>query len=389
MSRLYLVLPVFLPAYVKTAALVPNRTSVEDVLFSMGQPLNESILDSYAAPPTEPLPCRTVHYMVHCSNETFKFGAFDSFDYLKIPVASPPHSGFKQSPPIQNRTTPSGERFEYFNVSTVSGSWPDSVKGEDITDLQFLGRETFEATYFVSKGTVSRFDHSWIDWGFSQEEIRTLTMSLLGGTIINSGMLVMRTSGSLANVSNLTMIFVFVASVTMVVFGLILSRNVDSAVRESRSHHRSVTKAVRYGRPGASRNETILFSINRRVANLTLVSTHVSELTDSISASTVGPGRSILKGIKVENDDITKSSARRIKALLTHMGLTATTMRAMPSSFSKRRTTHWHHQVFKGRATARWDRCQRYNGFLSPCPLFHEMEASPMTAIVTRQISCK
>ncbi|KAG0026596.1 hypothetical protein BGZ81_006227 [Podila clonocystis] len=473
-------------AYVKTISIVPNNTSVENILSGMGVQLNGSIFDSYVAPHAERLPCFTAMFEVNCSNENVTFGGFN---YVNFSLAIGPAGGVSGLPRSQSGRTPAGERFEYFNATDATGSyglaqmfvtageaeagrfydmtyssprsletcltkasldhrcvrhsigyllsktyrlflitrrvytqtftrtlsqtfnttipefidpsvnttldcsrlptlnleimcrqinslgappmyklytiqkqWRDNrgrthwdvvttrvnilanegyvnntlsltlevfhldagaeyynstlddikstraVKGNNMALLQFMGRETFEATYLVPMETVSHYNHSWVNWGFSQEDIHNLTNFLLGGTMLNSGTLMMQTPVLLANVSDLTVGFLLGASVAMVVLGLLFSRGVDSAARypitevfsmllDSRRPEEKATPSLRY----------------RRVANLTLVSSQVSE---SLARA---PNPSALKEFNVENDKKGTATAHKTKTLLLRM----------------------------------------------------------------------
>ncbi|KAG0346836.1 hypothetical protein BG005_000509, partial [Podila minutissima] len=494
LSDLYPVQSTFLPAnlkeldistaYVKTIGITPNKTSVENVLFTLGVPLNGSIFHSYVAPHAERLPCKIFQNEVHCSNEMFTFGGYL---YTNYPLAVGLSGPINKHPRIQSGETPEGEWFEYYNATIHTGSyglaemfvaaaeaeargfgdmayssprsletclirlgedhrcvrhslgyllsktyhlflitrrvytltfartlsqtfnttmpdfidpsvnttldcsrlptliletmcrqinslgappiyslytmqkrWMDqngrthwdivntrvgargnstlllffeafhldvgaeyynstiderksvyAVKDDNTALLQFMGRETFEATYSVPNNTVGRYNHSWVDWGFSKEDIHNLTNFLLGGTMLNSGTLIMQTPVLRANVSNFAVGSLFGASMIMAGLGWFFSRSVNSGVYDPITE--VLPKILDCRRPGGPKEEAIPSLRYRRVASLTLVSSQVSK------SLTLAPDRSPLQDVDVENDSKWTAATRKTKTLLLRM----------------------------------------------------------------------
>lgn len=489
LSDLYPVVPTFRPsnlkpldistAFVKTTELMPNKTSVEDILFSMGVPLNGSIFDSYVAPPTERLLCRVfrddVH--VHCSDQSFSFGG-QLLDKNSLVLA--PNAGPDGLPRLQNGTTHAGEQFQYYNATNTAGEYAlaemfvrtgeaesdryndmlfsgsrslgpcltrgfrdhrcvrhslgylfsdmvrlflitrrvytltfardlqtfdtevphfidpsvnttldcgrlptptletmcnqinslgappmdqlysmqkrsvdqngrihwdvvstmvgaqaqtmtlslmleafhldvgaeyynttlnghkfSVIENNTIAIAQIMGRETFEATYFVPNRTVGHYNHSWVDWGFSQEDVRNLNRFLIGGTLVNNGTLMMRTPELLANVSNLTVALVIVSSLVMVGLGWFFSRDIDSAVCDPITE--VLPMVLDSMLPGGSKEDDIPFVRYRRVANLTLLSPQASALSnldnDGNNEASASKAKTFLLRMEIDNDD--------------------------------------------------------------------------------------
>ncbi|KAG0277063.1 hypothetical protein BGZ96_003012 [Linnemannia gamsii] len=98
--------------------------------------------------------------------------------------------------------------------------------------LQFMGRETFEATYILNYTDVSYYNHSWIDWGFSNEDMRNLTEFLLRGTMLNNGAFVMRKPALMADISELVVAILVVSAALMICLGFYVSRKVDPMVHD-------------------------------------------------------------------------------------------------------------------------------------------------------------
>lgn len=513
LSDIYPVLPTFLPsnlkeldiftAFVKTTSLEPNKTSVENILFNMGVPLNGSVFDSYVASPAERLPCRNFQSTVYCANETFTFGGI-YYDEYSLALGLRGVDGLSR---MRNWTTPTGESFDYFNTTDSMGSYglaemfvnageaetdnfydmsyssprsletclirnskdhrcvrhslgyllsktsriflitrrvytltiarelnitfnttiptfidpsvnttldcsrlPTStletmcrqinslgapplyrlytiqqqsidqngrlhwdvintrlniqlssnaisnntfllvleafhldvgveyynstmeqkkgylaVKGDNIAYLRVRGRETFETTYIVPKRTVGFYNHSWVDWGFSKEDIHNLTDFLQGGTMLNSGTLMMRTPELLANISDLAVGLMLGASVIMVGLGFFLSRAVDSVVRDPFTE--VLPKVLDSMRPGGSKINTTTSLRYRRVANITLVPSQASPSSEqtsdpaSASAAALIPRLSPLQDVDVDNDGKRSATACKTKTLLLRMDI--------------------------------------------------------------------
>ncbi|KAG0029625.1 hypothetical protein BGZ82_007820, partial [Podila clonocystis] len=136
--------------------------------------------------------------------------------------------------------------------------------------LQFMGRETFEATYILNATEVSDYDRTWIDWGFADEDIRNLTDFLLGGTILNNGAFIMREPALLSDVSGLVVALLFLAAALMVSLGFLVSREVDSMVHDPITEVLSQVLDLKHG-VGPGEDAKAKFRMYR-VANLKLVS---------------------------------------------------------------------------------------------------------------------
>ncbi|KAG0269978.1 hypothetical protein DFQ27_001239 [Actinomortierella ambigua] len=114
---------------------------------------------------------------------------------------------------------------EHYNT-TVNYDEIDSAN--KINRMRLQGHEAFEVVHFVDNHEVDIYDRSWVDWGFSEEDIRNLTRFLTEGTMLNRGLIVMQTPKLLANVSNLVIILLFAASILMGGVGFWLSLTSDS-----------------------------------------------------------------------------------------------------------------------------------------------------------------
>ncbi|KAG0076112.1 hypothetical protein BGZ93_001369 [Podila epicladia] len=200
---------------------------------------------------------------------------------------------------------------EYYNSTLDEYKATLAVQDDNIAILQFMGRETFEATYLVPNRAVSLYNHSWVDWGFSKDDVRNLTTFLLGGTMLNSGTLMMQIPVLLANVSDLTVGFLFGASLIMVGLGWFLSRGVDSVVCDPITE--VLPKVLDYKRPNNRKEEAVPSLRYRRVANLTLVSSHISK------KFSLAPDRSPLQDVDTENDRKWTAAAHKTKTLLLRM----------------------------------------------------------------------
>ncbi|KAG0278932.1 hypothetical protein BGZ97_009663, partial [Linnemannia gamsii] len=140
--------------------------------------------------------------------------------------------------------------------------------------LQVDQQEIFEATYVVPD-SVNPFNHSWVESGFSKDDMDNLKAFLLGGTLVNSGALLIIPPSLLADVSNIAIGLLFGTSLLMVIMALILSRGVPATVRNPISE---VLQAVQASQrqdcssfnPDTSTSTITPFLRKRRVANLVL-----------------------------------------------------------------------------------------------------------------------
>lgn len=214
---------------------------------------------------------------------------------------------------------------EYYNTTLDQEKATHAVKDDNSAILRFMGRETFETTYFVPNRTVGIYNHSWVDWGFSQEDIHNLTTFLQGGTMLNSGTLMMRTPELLANVSNLTVVLTLTASIIMVGLGWFLSRGVDSEVRGPFTE--VLPKVLDSMRPAGSEREATTSLRYRRVANITLVSSQDPSSSEqasdptSASAAALIPNPSPSRDVGVDNDEKQSATACKTKNLLLRMDI--------------------------------------------------------------------
>ncbi|KAF9317098.1 hypothetical protein BG003_001210 [Podila horticola] len=136
--------------------------------------------------------------------------------------------------------------------------------------FQFMGRETFEATYILNSSAVSYYNRSWIDWGFSDKDMSNLTDFLLRGTILNNGVFVLRKPELMADVSVLVVALLFLAAALMVGLGFLVSREVGSMVHDPITEVLPQVLDLKHGvRPREDANANFR---SYRVANLKLVS---------------------------------------------------------------------------------------------------------------------
>ncbi|KAF9584203.1 hypothetical protein BGW38_007238 [Lunasporangiospora selenospora] len=140
--------------------------------------------------------------------------------------------------------------------------------------VQFIGRETFEATNILNASAVPIYDRSWINWGFSDADMHNLTDFLLRGTLLNNGVFVMRSPELLADIPNLVIALFFVVSAIMVIVGKIISIGVDPMV------HKPITEILpqlveKMRGDGPGEDGKAKFHENC-VANLTLVASKSS-----------------------------------------------------------------------------------------------------------------
>ncbi|KAG0279244.1 hypothetical protein BGZ95_001833 [Linnemannia exigua] len=141
------------------------------------------------------------------------------------------------------------------------------LKDEDRTSQ---GQELFEATYFVPS-TIDLHNHSWADWGFSQEDKKNLTDFLFGGTMLNNGTLNVIKPDLLANVSEIVVGLLFGASLLMVLLGLVVSYGTPSVVFDPITEVLYQMWASKKDFPAADKKKSSMFTLRKRqVANLVL-----------------------------------------------------------------------------------------------------------------------
>ncbi|KAF9978653.1 hypothetical protein BGZ73_001306 [Actinomortierella ambigua] len=164
---------------------------------------------------------------------------------------------------------------ELYNSQIDIGKATRALNSSSLSLTQFSGRETFEATYFVPMKEVSLYDHAWINWGFSQEDIGNMTKFLIGGTLLNSGVLMMQSPELLANISDIAVILLVGTSVVIAVLGWFVSRGVDSTVRDPITE--VLPKVLDYKQRRKPKETTFPSLRYLRVANLTLVPAQISD----------------------------------------------------------------------------------------------------------------
>ncbi|OAQ23577.1 hypothetical protein K457DRAFT_130459 [Linnemannia elongata AG-77] len=158
----------------------------------------------------------------------------------------------------------------YYNTTVNLKEAAKTVPYSNRAILQFRGRETFEATYILNFTAVPYYNHSWIDWGFSDEDTRNLTDFLLRGTILNNGAFVMRNPALMADVSGLVVALFLLAAALMVGLGFLVSREVDSMVHDPITEILPQVLDLKHGvGPREDANANLRTT---RVANLKLVS---------------------------------------------------------------------------------------------------------------------
>ncbi|KAG0279809.1 hypothetical protein BGZ95_000109 [Linnemannia exigua] len=133
------------------------------------------------------------------------------------------------------------------------------------------GQELFEATYFVP-GTVHPYNHSWANWGFSNEDMENISDFLFGGTMFNNGTLNIIKPDLLANISEVVVGLLFGASLFMVLLGLTISYGTPSIVRNPITEVLYEISAFRKGlaMDDKDKKNSIFTLRKRRVANLVL-----------------------------------------------------------------------------------------------------------------------
>ncbi|KAG0269977.1 hypothetical protein DFQ27_001238 [Actinomortierella ambigua] len=109
---------------------------------------------------------------------------------------------------------------EYYNTTVNRAELNRASKTDE---LRMQGHEAFEATYYVDNEHLDTYDHSWVDWGYSEDDIHNLTAFLTQGTMLNLGLIILQAPEFLAHVSNLAVILLFSASILMGGAGLLLS----------------------------------------------------------------------------------------------------------------------------------------------------------------------
>ncbi|KAF9379256.1 hypothetical protein CPC16_010842 [Podila verticillata] len=182
--------------------------------------------------------------------------------------------------------------------------------------LQFMGRETFEATYILNSTAVSYYNRSWIDWGFSDEDMRNLTDFLLMGTILNNGVFVMRKPALMADVSVLVVALLFLGAALMVGLGFLVSREIDSMVHDPITEVLPQVLDLKHG-VGPREDANANFR-TYRVANLELVSSkklndNGPDTTTANTNTTVAHATGIDSQQQDHADTISTSTIRRRK----------------------------------------------------------------------------
>ncbi|KAF9212978.1 hypothetical protein BGZ59_006086, partial [Podila verticillata] len=194
--------------------------------------------------------------------------------------------------------------------------------------LQFMGRETFEATYILNSTAVSYYNRSWIDWGFSDEDMRNLTNFLLMGTILNNGVFVMRKPALMADVSVLMVALLFLGAALMVGLGFLVSREIDSMVLDPITEVLPQVLDLKHGvgpREDANANfrtyrvanlelvsskklndngpDTTAANSNTTVAHATGIDSQPQDHADTISSSTIRKRKIYTLRMEVDTDD--------------------------------------------------------------------------------------
>ncbi|KAG0284303.1 hypothetical protein BGZ96_011314 [Linnemannia gamsii] len=161
----------------------------------------------------------------------------------------------------------------YYNTTYDDPKMFEASSNDEKTLRQLFGRETFEATNAWNTSAYSLYDHTWIDWGFSLEDVHNLTNFLLGGTMINSGNIVLLDPRLLANVSIIGVALFFAVAFVMIGVGFLVSTNVHGSMHDPLTE---VLPKVLESMNSESSSGASNFCPPRipryRVANLTLVS---------------------------------------------------------------------------------------------------------------------
>ncbi|KAG0330281.1 hypothetical protein BGZ99_006021 [Dissophora globulifera] len=91
------------------------------------------------------------------------------------------------------------------------------------------GQEVFETTNFVP-AWVDTADKSWANFGFTDDDLRNLTRFILAGTLLNSGIIIVRNPSLLADVPTMVVGLSFGLSLFMGALALTVSWNVAPMV---------------------------------------------------------------------------------------------------------------------------------------------------------------
>ncbi|KAG0302131.1 hypothetical protein BGZ98_007757, partial [Dissophora globulifera] len=105
----------------------------------------------------------------------------------------------------------------------------DVIKNND-TRFATSGQEVFETTNFVP-ASVDSADKSWANFGFTGDDLQNLTRFILAGTLLNSGIIIVRNPSLLADVPNMVVGLTFGLSLFMGTLALIVSWKVAPMVR--------------------------------------------------------------------------------------------------------------------------------------------------------------
>ncbi|KAF9585862.1 hypothetical protein BGW38_000381 [Lunasporangiospora selenospora] len=163
-------------------------------------------------------------------------------------------------------------KFKYPNLKEFS------YKQKMSDYLKLRGQEVFETTYFVDK-TEDRYNHSWIQYGFSSEDLHNMTSFILGGTLLNNGTIILQTPVLRANISDTVIGLLFMAALVMIICGFVASKDVPSLTRDPVTEVLSRTLLPNQDPPATKKKKNTLMyyqqiAVNalrrRRVANLTL-----------------------------------------------------------------------------------------------------------------------
>ncbi|KAG0256474.1 hypothetical protein DFQ27_005692 [Actinomortierella ambigua] len=145
--------------------------------------------------------------------------------------------------------------------------------------LSFMGQEVFETTHTVDEVEAElAYDRSWLDRGFSDDDIRNLTNFIILGTLLNNGTIMLQTPLLLANIPNLAVGLLLGSALLMVVLGFVSSRKIDSAVRDPLTEMFPMVLAPKNQPSDEPKNFVIslwlrfrYFFRKRRVANIALL----------------------------------------------------------------------------------------------------------------------
>ncbi|KAF9580647.1 hypothetical protein BGW38_002623 [Lunasporangiospora selenospora] len=90
--------------------------------------------------------------------------------------------------------------------------------------IQLAGQEVFE-TVRMEDLPEDEHDHSWIQHGFTNEDLQNMTSFILGGTFLNNGTIILKTPILLADVPAVVIISLIVASLLMISVGFAASKD--------------------------------------------------------------------------------------------------------------------------------------------------------------------